>query len=108
MINICFKRAKFTDKAGLFHPDYIVEYYDETKFPAGSFPPSENWESLSEVMFKKELKKNTQLQADYLEQTNELERLKAKQIAMLNRKNEAEEKQLLREFEAFKKWRKKK
>lgn len=107
MINVCFKRAKHTDKAGLFHPDYIVEHYDETKFPAGAFPVSENWESLSEKMFKKEFSKNDALQATYLEHTEEMERLRANQLNALALKALAEEKQLQREFEAFKKWRKK-
>ncbi len=107
MINVCFKRAKHTDKAGLFHSEYIVESYDETKFPVGAFPVSENWESLSEVMFKKELKKNAELQAQYVDDVEEIERLRANQLHMLGLKSKAEEKQLLREFEAFKKWRKK-
>lgn len=108
MVNICFKRAKNTDKSGLFHPDYIIEYYDETKFPEGSFPPSENWESLSEDMFKKELRKNSKLQEEYLEKTEELERLRAKQLRAMEMRKEVEEKQLWREFEAFKRWKGKK
>lgn len=107
MINVCFKRAKFTDKAGLFHPDYIVEQYDETAFPLGSFPPSENWESLSEDMFDVEYKKNYSLQETWLQEQSELERLRQNQIQRLALKEAAEEKKLQREFEAFKKWRKK-
>lgn len=108
MINVCFKRARNTDKAGLFHPDYIIEYYDETKFPEGAFPPSQFWESLSEDIFKKELKNNKKLQADYEAETEELARLRENQLHLLSLRKQADEKQLLRDFEAFKRWRKNK
>lgn len=108
MINVCFKRAKNTDKAGLFHPEYIIESWDETKFPLGSFPVSLGWESLSEDMFLAEWSKNDELQAEHLEKTAEMDRLRANQLSYVERQKAADEKQLLREFEAFKKWRKKK
>ncbi len=107
MVNICFKRAKHTDKAGLFHPDYIIEQYDETAFPSGSFPTSDNWESLSEDMFLEEFAKNEALQEAHLEKKSELDRLRENQLRRLELKSATEEKQLLREFEAFKRWRKK-
>lgn len=94
---IAFKRAGTSFPS--LHPESIVEYID-TQF----LTSTEGYETLLEEDFKVELAKNEERLASHLKKLEEEAKatLLAQEQAEIARK--AEEKELEREFEIFKRW----
>lgn len=98
---IAFKRAGVDH--GSLHPQYITEYVD-----ASLLPSTEGYETMIEEHFELELAKNEERHEAHLKYLKEQEdlRIKAQDDAILG--SQAQARELEREFEQFKRWKKQK
>ena len=105
MKNYAFKRAKVTPTMkDSLHPEFITEYADTSLFPEGFHKSEDGYEILGEDLFMEELAKNESLHEEFVNHKRQLEQdivraEDAKITAEL-----AQEKQDMREYEEFLKW----
>lgn len=94
---IAFKRAGKDFPA--LHPEFITEYVD-----AALIPSTEGYETMVEEHFNLELAKNADRHEAHLKHLKSLEEAERQAQSASEVLQAAEEKQLNREFEQFKRW----
>lgn len=94
---IAFKRSQNNPA---LHPEFITEYID-----ASLLKSTEGYETMIEEHFLLELAKNPERHESQLKAIDELEKAKIAAESSATLYKEAEERELNREFELFKRWR---
>lgn len=101
MLIIAFKRAGKSN--GALHPEFITEWIN-----AAFLPSLEGYESMLQEHFDLEFAKNDERHAAHLQHLKEQEELAHKAAAHAELADTVKEKELTREFEIYKRWKRNK
>lgn len=101
MLIIAFKRAGKSNPS--LHPEFITEWID-----ASLVPSLEGYESMLQEHFDLELAKNSERHQSHLQYLREQELLAHKAAAHAELAEAVKEKELIREFEIYKRWKRNK
>lgn len=111
MLYIAFKRAKNTllyqQIKDQIPAEYIMEYYDTSKFPKGFFKASDGWEIEPEEIAKLELDKNEEIINTFKQQQHELTQAQKRDMKDAILKEMVEDREMFKEYLQFKAWQKK-